>query len=180
MIPLPPECDAVVLTEQQIAERVSELGLAVASEHEGEDLRLITVLKGGLFFLSDLCREVDLPLSVDFLSISPYRHGHSGSVQVTKDLDDDIAGASIVLVEDMVDTGLTLNYILRLLRERGAARVEVCALFDKPARRIAEVPLAYRGFSLADGFYVGYGLDLDGRYRNLPYLASVIEEVVCP
>jgi hypoxanthine phosphoribosyltransferase len=177
---LPEVCDRVLVDEAAIGQRVAELGREIAEDFAGQDLRLITVLKGGLFFLADLCRAVDIPLRVDFMAVSPYVVGGGGTVRVTKDLSDDIAGASVLLVEDVVDTGLTVNYVLSLLRAHRPARLEVCTLLDKPARRIADVPIAYRGFSLADRFVIGYGLDLGGRYRNLPYVASLRDEVVLP
>lgn len=168
----------VLLDEATILSRVRELGTQISADYSGEDLRLVTVLKGGLFFLADLCRAVDLPVSIDFMAVSPYTPGVGGAVQVTKDLSDDIAGASVLLVEDVVDTGLTVNYIFSLLRARGAARVEICTLLDKPHRRIAPVPIAYRGFEMPDRFLVGYGLDLEGRYRNLRSIVALRDETV--
>lgn len=178
MSALPDVCDRVLVTEDEIRARVGELGASLAEDFAGEDLRLITVLKGGLFFLADLCRATPVPLAIDFMAVSPYAVGVGGMVRVTKDLSDDIAGASVVLVEDVVDTGLTVNYVLSLLRAHSPARLEVCTLFDKPARRIADVPIQYRGFTLPDSFVVGYGLDLAGRYRNLPYIATLKDEAV--
>lgn len=157
--------------------RVTELGALITDRHGGEDLRLITVLRGGVFFLADLCRAIDAPVRTDFLAVTSYTPGVPG-VRVTKDLDDDISGARVVLVEDIVDTGLTLNYVHRFLQARSPASVEVCALLDKPARRIADVPIEWTGFVLEDRFLVGYGLDLFGRHRNLPYVANVRDEVV--
>lgn len=171
----PPGCDHVLLEEQHIRERVAEIGARLSADHRGEDLRLITVLRGGLFFLSDLARAVEMPVQMDYLALSPYAPGKGGVARVTKDLDDDIAGASVVLVEDVVDTGLTVNYVLRLLAARKPERLEVCALLDKSARRIADIPIAYRGFEMPDCFLVGYGLDDHGRYRNLPYVACLRE-----
>ena len=168
----------VMLSEAQISSRVVELGAQIAEDFEGEDLRLVTVLKGGLFFLADLCRAVEAPLSIDFLAVSQYTTGVGGAVRVTKDLSDDVTGASVVLVEDVVDTGLTVNYVYSLLRARGAKRVEICTLLDKPARRIAPVPVSYRGFEMPDRFLVGYGLDLDGFYRNLRSIHALDDDVV--
>lgn len=175
---LPEVCEQVVVTELEIAERVRELGQQIARDCRGEDVRLITVLKGGLFFLADLCRAIDLPVQVDFIAVTPYEFGAGGRVRVTKDLTDDVADAHVILVEDVVDTGLTVNYVLSLLAAHNPAQLEVCALLDKEARRIADVPIAYRGFALPDRFVIGYGLDLFGRYRNLPFVASVKDEVV--
>jgi hypoxanthine phosphoribosyltransferase len=168
----------VVLDEATIQARVLELGTRITHDFAGEDLRLITVLKGGLFFLADLCRAIDLPVTIDFMAVSPYTPGVGGAVQVTKDLSDDIEGASVILVEDVVDTGLTVNYVYSLLKARGAKRVEICSLLDKPARRIATVPVAYCGFEMPDRFLVGYGLDLDGRYRNLRSIVVLRDEAV--
>jgi hypoxanthine phosphoribosyltransferase len=175
--PLPPECDEVVVSAEAIAQAVGELGDKLTSRYQGLDLRLITVLRGGIFFLADLCRAVDVSLQIDFLAVQQFRPG-GGGVRVTKDLADDIRGAHVVLVEDVVDTGLTLNYVLTFLRSHEPASLAVCALFDKPVRRIAEVPVDYAGIELDGRFFVGYGLDLRGRYRNLPYLAAVRDEVV--
>ena len=177
-VAVPVICDAVLLDETTIRRRVDELGSQIAEDFAGKDLRLITVLKGGLFFLADLCRAIDAPLEIDFLAVSPYAPGQGGVVQMTKDLSDDIGGAHVVLVEDVVDTGLTVNYVLSLLRARGPESLSVCALLDKPTRRIAEVPIDYTGFSLPDRFLVGYGLDLGGLYRNLPCIATLRDDAV--
>lgn len=174
---LPSECDSVVLTRAMIARRVAELGAQLTERYAGKDLRLITVLRGGAFFLADLMRAVDAPLRVDFLAVAAYTPG-GGSVRMTKDLDDDISGAHVVLVEDVVDTGLTVNYVLSFLRSHNPAGLEVCTLLDKPARRIAQVPISMTGFEMPDRFLVGYGLDLRGRLRNLPYIAAVRDEVI--
>jgi hypoxanthine phosphoribosyltransferase len=175
---LPEICDRVLIESDVLQQRVTELGAQIARDFAGEDLRLVTVLKGGLFFLADLCRACDTSLCLDFLAVSQYSAGVGGMVRVTKDLSDDIAGASVVLVEDVVDTGLTVNYVVSLLRAHDPARLEVCTLLDKPSRRIADVPVAYKGFTLPDNFVVGYGLDLNGRYRELPYVASLKDAAV--
>jgi hypoxanthine phosphoribosyltransferase len=178
---LPDVCDRVLISEADLRRRIAELGSMLTEDFaQSTDLRLVTVLKGGLFFLADLCRTIDLALSVDFMAVSPYQVGVGGRVQLTKDLSDDIRGADVVLVEDIVDTGLTINYVLGLLRAHEPARLSVCALLDKPARRIADVPIDYRGFLLPDRFVVGYGLDVGGLYRNLSYIASLKEEAVLP
>lgn len=154
------------------------LGEQIAHDHAGEDLRLVTVLKGGLIFLSDLCRAIDAPLQIDFLAVQPFAHDQVGLVRLTKDLSEDVRGASVVLVEDVIDTGLTANYVLSLLRARKPARLEVCTLLDKPSRRIADIPIAYRGMEMPPEYLIGYGLDLGGRYRNLPYVAALPDEAV--
>ncbi|NTW27817.1 MAG: hypoxanthine phosphoribosyltransferase [Coriobacteriia bacterium] len=175
---MPDVCDQILLTEEAIKLRVAELGAVIQADFDTADLRLVTVLKGGLFFLSDLCRTIDTGLTIDFMAVSPYVGGQGGIVRLTKDLTDDIAGASVILVEDVVDTGLTVNYVLSLLRAHNPARLEVCTLLDKPARRIADVPIRYTGFTMPDRFLVGYGLDLNARLRNLPFVASLHDHVV--
>ncbi|TLM83843.1 MAG: hypoxanthine phosphoribosyltransferase [Actinobacteria bacterium] len=175
---LPAECDSVLLGADELSARVAEMGAALTREHAGHELRLVTVLRGGVFFLADLCRAIDLPLTLDFLAVAPYRPGQGGAVRVTKDLDDNIEGAHVVLVEDVIDTGLTVNYVRSFLLGHDPASLQVVTLFDKPARRIADIPIDLRGFELSDRFLVGYGLDLRGRYRNLPYVATLREEAV--
>ena len=174
----PDSCDRILLDREALRSRVAELGAQIEQDYRGQDLRLVTVLKGGLYFLADLARCIDLPLTMDFMAVSPYTAGMGGVVRVTKDLSDDIGGASVLLVEDVVDTGLTVNYVLSLLRAHNPSRLEVCTLLDKPARRIAEVPISYRGFTMPDRFLVGYGLDLSGRYRNLSCIATLRDEAV--
>lgn len=167
----------VVVSSEDIQARVNELGMAITADYQTSDLRLITVLRGGVFFLADLCRAIELPLQVDFLAVSSYVGEAPGRVKVVKDLDDSIAGANVIVVEDIIDTGLTLNYILRNLRERGPASLEVCTMFDKDVRRIVDLPITYRGFAIPDRYVVGYGLDHAGRFRNLSYIAELSSEV---
>jgi len=176
--PQPPLGSRIVAHSDQIADTVVQLGSRIAADHAGEELRLITVLKGGLVFLSDLCRAIPLPLQIDFLAVQPFAQGAGGLVRLTKDLSDDIQGTSVILVEDVIDTGLTANYVLNLLRSRNPARLEVCTLLDKPSRRIADIPVTYRGLEMPGEFLVGYGLDFNGRYRNLPFVASLPDKVV--
>lgn len=172
--------DRILITRDSIAQRVAEIGRSITQEHADSEVRLVTVLRGGLFFLCDLCRHVELPLTLDFMAISSYAGGSGGAVRITKDLDDPIEDARVIVVEDIIDTGLTLNYILSVLRQRSPASLEVCTLLDKDVRRIVDLPIAYRGFSVPDDFLVGYGLDLDGRLRNLPYVATVRHEAAEP
>ncbi|MRS12435.1 MAG: hypoxanthine phosphoribosyltransferase [Actinobacteria bacterium] len=169
--------DRVLLTGDEIAAQVADLGSRIVADYAGRDLVLITVLKGGLFFLADLCRSIDLPLTVDFMAISSYGPGAESAVRITKDLDDPIEGRDVLMVEDIIDTGLTLNYLMRVLRERKPASLAVCTLLDKDVRRLVDLPIEYRGFRVPDRFLVGYGLDLDGVWRNLPYVATLHEEV---
>ncbi|MDZ4177746.1 MAG: hypoxanthine phosphoribosyltransferase [Coriobacteriia bacterium] len=170
--------ESVLIASERISRRVSELGQAISRDYEGRDLRMITVLKGGLFFLADLCRAVDLPVRIDFMAVSSYIGGRPGAVRITKDLDDTIEGADVIVVEDVIDTGLTLNYVLSVLSARKPSSLHVCTFLDKDVRRIVDLPVTYRGFDVPDRFLVGYGLDIGGLYRNIPYIATVREDCV--
>lgn len=169
--------DRILISAEEIADAVARLGAQITEDYRGRDLVLITVLKGGLVFLADLCRHVDLPHSIDFMAVSSYGPGAAGSVRITKDLDDPIEGRDVLMIEDIIDTGLTLNYLLRVLRARKPASLAVCTLLDKDVRRLMDLPIEYRGFSVPDRFLVGYGLDLEGVWRNLPYVATLHDEV---
>lgn len=169
--------DRILLTSEQIAARVSVLGEQIAEDYTGRDLVLITVLKGGLFFMADLCRSIPTLHTMDFMAVTSYGPGAGGSVRITKDLDEVIEGRDVLMIEDIIDTGLTLNYLIRVLRERKPASLAVCTLLDKDVRRLVDLPIEYRGFSVPDRFLVGYGLDLDGVWRNLPYVATLHDEV---
>jgi hypoxanthine phosphoribosyltransferase len=176
--PLPSICDRVLFSQEELTRTVGDLAERIVMDHAGEDIRLVTVLRGGLFFLADLARAIPEPVSIDFLAVAPYGPRAGSAVRVIKDLDDDLSGAAVILVEDVVDTGLTLNYVMKLLKARNPRSHEVCALMDKSARRIADVPLTYVGLRAPDRFLVGYGLDVQGRYRNLPYVATVRDEAL--
>jgi hypoxanthine phosphoribosyltransferase len=162
----------VLLTEEQVQSRVRELGAQLTIDYAGRSPVLVSVLKGSIVFLADLVRHMDVPLSVDLMEVSSYGSGTetSGQVRILKDLSGPIEGRDVVVVEDIIDTGLTLNYLLRYLAERSPASIRVCCLLDKPARRLAEIVIDYRGFSIPDRFVVGYGLDFNEHYRNLPYI----------
>jgi len=164
----------VLFSAEQIGARVRELGEAISRDYAGRDLVLAGVLRGAAFFLIDLARAISIPIAVDFIAISSYGPSSkaSGVVRIVKDLDEEIAGRDLLVVEDIVDTGLTLGYLLRILRERGPASLKVCTLLDRNARRIVEPPVAYRGFVVPDKYVVGYGLDYQQRYRNLSYIAA--------
>src|SRR5215475_8431857 len=164
---------AVLLTEQQIQERIKELGAQITHDYAGRNPLLIGVLKGACFFLSDLMRAIDTRLSIEFMAISSYGSSTrtSGEVRIMKDLDVPVEGREILVVEDIVDTGLTLSYLLANLKSRGAASVKLAALLDKFERREKPVPIDYLGFKIPDKFVVGYGLDFAERYRNLPFIA---------
>jgi hypoxanthine phosphoribosyltransferase len=171
--------EGVLWDEGQLAQRVAELGAAISNDYAGREVVLVTLLRGGLFFLSDLCRAVADPVRLDFMAVSAYGAPlQGGGVRITKDLDEDIEGRDVLIVEDIIDTGLTLNYLLGMLRARGPRSLQVAVLLDRDHRRIAEVPISYRGFHMPDTFVVGYGLDLKGRYRNLPYIGVVKSEVL--
>ena len=158
---------SLLYSERDIQRRVAELGDEVTAHFAGRSPVLISVLKGGAMFLADLIRAVDLPLRVDFMSISRYRGSTSGVVRVLKDLDQDVGGEDVLVVEDIVDTGLTLNYLMNLLRARGPRSLKVAALLSKPSRRLVSVEADYTGFTIDDHFVVGYGLDYNERHRNL-------------
>jgi len=172
-----PRIDRVLHTSEDIQAAVRRIGAEVTADYAGRDLTLITVLKGGVMFLADLCRVIEAPLTLDFMAISSYGPGAEGSVRITKDLDDSVAGRDLLVVEDIIDTGLTLSYLLKVLRQRKPASLSVCTLLDKDARRLVELPIEYRGFSVPDRFLVGYGLDLDGLWRTLPYVATLHDEI---
>ncbi len=168
----------ILFTEDEIRQRVRELGEEITRDYAGRSPVLITVLKGAVLFLADLFREIDLPARVDFMSISPYGRDSEeagGVVRIMKDLDQDIGGEDVVVVEDIVDTGLTISYLLTTLWSRQPRSIEVCALLDKSVRRIPNVDIRYRGFDCPDRFVVGYGLDHGERYRNLRAILAVAD-----
>lgn len=162
-----------LFTAEQIAARVAAIGSQIARDYAGRDPLLVGVLKGACVFVSDLLRAIDLRLGIEFMAISSYGAStrSSGEVRIVKDLDVSVEGRDIIVVEDIIDTGLTLSYLLSNLRRRGAASVRLVALLDKSERREREVPVDYVGFTIPDAFVVGYGLDYAERYRNLPYIA---------
>jgi hypoxanthine phosphoribosyltransferase len=164
---------SVLYSASVIRTRVRELGEAIARDYEGREPLLVSVLKGGVMFLADLFRGIEGHVRIDFMSISPYGPEGTGVVRIMKDLDLDIMGQDVIVVEDIVDTGLTLSYLLSVLQARRPASVEVCALLDKSVRRIAPLDIRYRGFDCPDQFVVGYGLDYGQRYRNLPFILSI-------
>jgi hypoxanthine phosphoribosyltransferase len=151
---------------------VAELGAQLAADYEGREPVLVSVLKGSIIFLADLVRAMPIPLSIDLMEVSSYGTSteSSGQVRILKDLSTSIEGREVIVVEDIIDTGLTLNYLLRYLHDKGPASIRICCLLDKPARRLAPIEIDYRGFTIADRFVIGYGLDYGERYRNLPYI----------
>ncbi len=171
----------VLLTERQIQQRVRELGAAVSADYAGLDPLLVGVLRGVVIFMADLMRAIPIPFSVDFLAISSYgAQSRPDQVKLMKDLETSIEGRHVLFVEDMVDTGLTLHALLRMLRERQPASLHVCTLFDKPRLRLVKLPIRYVGFELPDRYVVGYGLDYRQRYRNLPFVGTLAAHVLLP
>ncbi len=159
----------ILFSGSEIASRVSELGREITKDYRGRNLLLVSILKGGVIFLSDLMKQIDLPLSIDFMSISSYGiDGTStGVVRITKDLDESIEGKDVVIVEDIIDTGLTIGYLLRNLRSRYPKSLEICTLLDRDIRRIANINIKYSGFKIGEKYIVGYGLDYKQKFRNL-------------
>lgn len=168
----------IVITEQQIQSRVQELGAQISTDYQGKCPVLVGVLKGVLFYMADLLRVMTIPSEVDFLAVSSYSNEarNKGVVRLVKDLEIPIHNRHVLFVEDVIDTGLTLNYLLRSLRDRQPSSLEVCVLFNKPHRRLIDIPLKYKGFDLPDRFVVGYGLDHQERYRNLPFIGLLKPE----
>jgi len=169
----------VLIDQETLSSRVAELGAEVSADYEGRDLLLIGVLKGAVFFMADLMRHITVPCEVDFMAISSYGDSTdtSGIVRILKDLDINIESRDVLVVEDIIDSGLTLSYLMRNLESREPASLEICALMTKPSRRQIDVPVRYIGFEIPDRFVVGYGLDLAERYRNLPYVAVLSNDL---
>src|SRR5689334_614606 len=170
-----PQIGEILVQADQLKNRIKELGEQISRDYASKDLLLVGVLKGAVFFLSDLMRHISIPCEVDFMAVASYGSltDSSGVVRILKDLDAPIEGKDVLIVEDIVDSGLTLNYLLRNLRGRDPRSLEVCALLVKPGRRKIDLPIKYVGFEIPNRYVVGYGLDLDQRYRNLPYVAAI-------
>lgn len=169
----------ILISEEQLKKKVAELGAKITEDYKGKDLLLVCVLKGAAIFVSDLMRDIDLPLDIDFMAISSYGSNtkSSGVVRILKDLNASIEGRHVLIVEDIIDSGLTLSYMIENLKSRGPASVEICTILDKPDRRVVDLEIKYTGFKVPDEFVVGYGLDYDEKYRNLPYIAILKEEI---
>ncbi len=172
-----PRLGRILFTERDIAARVEDLGRQITRDFAGRDLVLVGVLKGVTPFMADLMRRISLPLRLDYLALSPYQ-GEDSQLRFTKALDESITGAAVLVVEDIVDTGMSLHRLLQYLHRLGPASVDVCALLDKRARRLADVAIRYTGFAIEDEFVVGYGLDYRQHYRNLPFIATLTVEPV--
>ena len=169
----------VLLSEEELRTRVSELGAQLSRDYEGKNLLMVSVLKGSVVFMADLMRAISQPAEIDFMVVSSYGSGvkSSGVVKIVKDLDINLQGKDILIVEDILDSGMTLDYIKGMLQDRNPASIRICTLLDKPARRKADLQADYVGFTVPDEFVVGYGLDYDERYRNLPYIGVLKPEV---
>lgn len=166
-----PAIERVLFTEEQIHARIREVGAAISAKYDGRDLKLIGVLKGSIFFLTALAREITIPIKIDLLAISSFGQGAPGVVRIAKDLDDSIEGEDVLLVEDIVDTGLTSRYLLQTLASRHPRSLGLCTLLDRTIRRLIQVPVDFRCFEIPDRYLVGFGLDYKQLYRNLGYIA---------
>lgn len=164
-----------LLTEEEVDAKIQEIGEQISKDYAGRQVHLVCVLKGGAFFMCELAKRITLPVSMDFMSVSSYgsETKSSGIVKIVKDLDEPLKDKEVIIVEDIVDSGRTLSYLLEMLRDRGPKSLALCTLLDKPERRVTDVKVDYTGFQIPDEFVVGYGLDYDQRYRNLPYIGVV-------
>jgi len=170
----------ILISEDEIRAKVRELGGLISADYSGRAVTLVSVLKGSLPFMADLMRAIDVPVQIDLMEVSSYGGATtetSGLVRILKDLSSSISGRDVLIVEDIIDTGLTLNYLLRYLRGKNPATLRICALLDKPARRLVEIPIDYTGFTIPDEFVVGYGLDFGEFYRNLPFIGVLRREL---
>ena len=173
------EIKEILIDQEQLQQRIQELGAEISRDYQGKELHLICVLKGAVLFLADLARNLTVPVSFDFMAVSSYGASteSSGVVRILKDLEESIEGKDVLIVEDIIDSGLTLHYLYQNLHSRKPASLEICTLLDKPDRRRVDVPVEYCGFSIPDRFVVGYGLDFAEKYRNLPYIGVLKDEV---
>ena len=165
----------ILLSEEEVNERIRRLGEQISEDYAGKKVHLVCILKGASFFMCELAKRITVPVSLDFMSVSSYGGDtkSSGVVKIVKDLDEPLTDRHVIVVEDIVDSGRTLSYLLEMLKSRGAADVKLCTLLDKPDRRVVDVRVDYTGFQIPDAFVVGYGLDYDQKYRNLPYIGVV-------
>ena len=166
---------SVLLSEEEVDKRIQEIGEQISKDYAGEQVHLVCVLRGGVFFLCELAKRITVPVSLDFMSVSSYGSDtkSSGVVKIVKDLDDSLTDKHVIVVEDIVDSGRTLSYLLEMLKDRGPKSMKLCTLLDKPDRRVVDVKVDYTGFQIPDEFVVGYGLDYAQKYRNLPYIGVV-------
>ena len=171
-----PVVERVLFTENEIRDRIREVGAEISAKYEGRELKLIGVLKGAIYFLTALSRHITVPVKIDLLAISSFTHGAPGMVRIAKDLDDTIEGEDVLLVEDIIDTGLTTRYLLQTLQSRHPRSLGVCTLLDRTTRRLVQIPIDFRCFEIPDRFVVGFGLDYKQLYRNLGYIAVLKHE----
>jgi len=166
---------SILKSEAEVDARIKQMGEQISREYAGKQIHLICVLKGGSFFMCELAKRITVPVSLDFMSVSSYGSDtkSSGVVKIVKDLDESIQGKDVLVVEDIIDSGRTLSYLMEMLRDRKPASLKLCTLLDKPSRRVISVDVDYTGFQIPDEFVVGYGLDYDQRYRNLPYIGVI-------
>ena len=166
---------SVLISEQDVDARIAEIGAQISKEYEGKQVHLICILKGSVYFTCELAKRISVPVTMDFMSVSSYGDGtsSSGIVKIAKDLDETIEGKDIIVIEDIIDSGRTLSYLLEILQKRNPSSMKLCTLLDKPDRRVKQVNVDYVGFEIPDEFVVGYGLDYAQKYRNLPYIGIV-------
>ncbi|WP_024832763.1 hypoxanthine phosphoribosyltransferase [Ruminiclostridium josui] len=171
--------ERVLVSKEQLEKQVEELGARISKDYAGQELVIIGVLKGGFIFLADLARKITIPVDLDFMSVSSYGNSSksSGVVKIIKDVDANITGKHVLIVEDIIDTGLTLNHLVELLKTRGPLSVKICAALDKPSRRKVDLKVDYKGIEIPDEFVIGYGLDYAGKYRNIPEVCVLKREV---
>lgn len=167
----------VLVSEEDVTKRIKEIGAQISKDYEGKEVHVICVLKGGVFFMCDLAKRISVPVSMDFMSVSSYGNEKqsSGVVKIVKDLDESLDGKDVIIVEDIIDSGRTLSYLVEILKKRNPNSLKICTLLDKPERRVSDVKVDYVGFNIPDEFVVGYGLDYMQKYRNLPFI-GVVEE----
>ena len=163
------------ISEEKLDKRIREIAAEISKDYAKKEIRLVCILKGSIFYTCELAKRLTVPVTLDFMSVSSYGSGteSSGDIKIKKDLDESIEGLDVIVVEDIVDSGRTLSYLLEMLKDRGPASLRLCTLLDKPERRVIDVHVDYTGFNIPDEFVVGYGLDYDQRYRNLPYIGVV-------
>ena len=180
MATLDRDIDHILVTEEQLKSKVNELGAQITKDYEGRDLLLVSILKGSVVFMADLMRAIRMPCGIDFMVVSSYGGANTtstGLVKIVKDLDQDLSGKDLLIVEDILDTGITLSHLVPILKLRNPASVRLCTILSKPSRRKADIEPDYLGFEVPDEFVVGYGLDYDEKYRNLPYVGVLKPEV---
>ena len=174
------DIQTILVTEEQLQAKVAQLGARISQDYAGKDLLLVSILKGAVVFMADLMRAVSIPCSIDFMVVSSYggtNTATTGLVKIVKDLDADLTGKDVLIVEDVLDTGVTLSNLVPMLKMRNPSSVKICAILDKPARRKTDIAADYRGFEVPDAFVVGYGLDYNEKYRNLPYVGVLKPEI---